>query len=856
MTTVWQRARLRTAGRIAPVLGILLMLFAPLAGTAQAAPAQYVAKAPAAPSPNPSEDPCELLKDTPGYEICKKEDKPKDETKCEDIDGPAGEFCKDGSSPGGNGPSDPLDSITGDCKAAPELDSPGDGVAGWFDEGPAKAPAPRAPTAANADAYLYEQYGYAGLSWHTYDLGCGGSLRAPEAATDNWLANMVFGFSKGWTALTVVLRQQATGDNDFMDDLDPVIETATRAVRDAVYSPWIGTSLLILGTVIIFQARKKDTASVLSQAGWALIVMTLATGVASYPVQASKFADDSMNTVISAIDQSFANVDLAKPKEEPKAAPEGGVTTMQLAAAPAADQTTAHGNMLVKSVLYQQWLRGMLGDTDSEVAKKYGPQLLDAQALTWHEDRLPPAERQKVVASKQQKFQELAEKIKTEDPSAYSHLTGKAGSRLGAAGLSLPAAAAANTFSMASDIVIIGAKLTIRFVVVLFPAIAVIGLHRRLDGTVKTGLNSVMAACINVPLFATAGAVDVLAVETLMVNSTLPKWVAILLLLLITWILWRIAKPFRRMSAMVNPNRNWVEDAGSVATTPAKLAKAYGKHYLVTRYMRKLMGKNTQAIEDVGDAVREQQDDDFTLREDRSSGSGYDADHGSWDGWMNPDDPNSPNSGPTRGRGQGGADDTPTLYTDYEADSGLEPHSFPAGHDPRYRPAGAIPGSSSSAADTDDYIDADAWYVEDLDPAARDSYKALPTGSGTSTGGHVGDAGSLSAPSTPDAPGPLPGGSGGGATASVPPPRSRPQAPPADTAQPPLPAADDTTTGAPATAPAADRPYVQPEAGPAVVPPTIDEDGNHVYVIFDPSREDFTIRDDLHGADAPEEGER
>ncbi|MFI1831312.1 hypothetical protein ACH41E_33435 [Streptomyces sp. NPDC020412] len=779
----------------------------PLAGTAQAAP-----------------DPCAPLKGTPSYDLCKaggtKEREKEPALGCDDLSGPARENCREreGGAPG-NGENDPLDMITGDCKRAPELDGPGEGAAGWFDSGPSKAPAARTPDV----GYLYEQYGFGGLTWHTYDLGCGGDLRDPESSTDTWIANAIFGVTKSWTAFTTSLRQQATGEHDFLDELDPVIEQATRGVRDAVFNNWIGTSVVLLGAVIVFQARKRDVSGVVSQVGWALLVMAIATGVASYPVQASKFADDALNTVITTIDQSFANVDLSTDQNGPEAVPAS-------ATAPA-NQMTAHGNMLIRHTLYQHWLRGALGDPNSDVAKKYGPQLLDAQALTWSEDRLPPEQRQKVVEEKQKRWEEIASKVKEEDPSAYGHLTGKKGERVGQAFLSLLSAASANLFSNAADVIIVGAKVMIRFVVVMLPAIAVVGLHRRMAGTMKTGLHSLMAACINVPIFATAAAVDVLAVRTIM-GQGLPAWLKILLLLLITWVLWRIVKPLRRLSSMANPNRNWVEDAGSITGVPGKVASTVGKGYLIHRAMRRFGQRTGQAVADeLGETLHER--DQYRS----SGGDGLGVDHGAWDGWADqdtgtsPKTPNPPQPGGTRGGGGGlvlASDTDGSLDTAYESDA-MEHHRFATGHDPRRPVVGALPGEGSRRIPPDDVMDVDAWYIEDLDPAARDTHKGLP-------------APHTSLPAAPpQTSGPQPGGSGG--AAAVPSPRTQ--------GAPALPVGVEGA--APAASAAVDRPYVEPT--PSVVPPTIDEDGNHVFVIFDPRHEGggFTVRDDRGPTITPEE---
>ncbi|MEU8623067.1 hypothetical protein [Streptomyces sp. NPDC048623] len=818
-----QRARLRAAGRLGPVLAVLFMLAVPLAGTAQAAP-----------------DPCAPLKGTPSYEYCKAggagqggqggnkggADKEKEDP-CALIKGQAKTYCEGGVNDTSSympGPGEILDDTTGACKP-PAPESPNEGAATWFDSGPAKAPAPRDPDA----GHLYEQYGFAGMSWNNYQLACitaGGAIgNVVEPAAESWLANTVFGITKSWTAFTVSLRQQATGDTDFLDELDPVITQATRAVRDAVYNNWIGASLVALGAVIVFQARNKDTSGVVSQVGWALLVMALATGVASYPVQASSFADDALSTVTSNIDQAFADVDLSgKPQES-------GATTAQASASTPANPTTAHGNMLVHHVLYQHWLRGELGSTDSEVAKHYGPELLDAQALTWAEDRLPPKERAAVVQKKQEKYKGLALAIKNQDPQAYRHLTGEAGGRNGQAWLSLASAASTNLFSNAADLVIISGKIMIRFVIVLLPAIAVIGLHRRMAGAVKTGLHSIMAACINIPLFSAAAAVDALAIRSIQDQTSINPWMKVLLLLVITWALWRMVKPLRRLSSMANPNQNWVEGAGSIAGSPAKVAKTLGKAYILRRALRR-MGTNAGKA-GAQEVLDETEDDTTETGRTQGNGSGGHGpvDPGSWDEWTN----------------------------DHDA---IEPPSRRA---------------------HDNVLDADSWYVADLEHDRRETRAIAPAPVGYGRQGPDWD--NLAVSGAPFVPGPLPGGAG--AAAAVPAPRAqasshteiptrtqRAALPSGSGPRPTTPAAADRPyaepspsgvvpateqSAAPAAAqaasqaPAAERPFAEPTA-PVVVPPTIEADGNHVYVLYDPAADGFAVQDNR--VDAPEEDGR
>jgi len=69
-----------------------------------------------------------------------------------------------------------------DCKESPTPDMPGQGLAGFFEKTPQPVPDQGDPFAEGARTTMYEQYGYSGLRWHTYDLGCGpDAARNPDA---------------------------------------------------------------------------------------------------------------------------------------------------------------------------------------------------------------------------------------------------------------------------------------------------------------------------------------------------------------------------------------------------------------------------------------------------------------------------------------------------------------------------------------------------------------------------------------------------------------------------------------------------------------------------------------------------
>lgn len=856
--------RLRLAGRRAALLSLLLMLWViPTVSTSATAPAMTpTAKtAPAA----PAADPCEQLdKDTAAYRYCKDgatsdsdsdsgsgssgsatQTKDKDdEDPCEYLkDTPGYDYCvEDQRDPDGGGS---LESPMGNgCKDAPPVEAPGQGILGFLDPGPVQAPAARNPAAANADAYIYEQYGYAGLKWNTYDLSCGvtGVLERAGASNDNWFANKVFTWSKAWTALTVALRQSATDDGLF-GSLDPAIERATQAVRSAVYSPWISVSLLLLGTVIVYQARKRNLPDVMSQIAWALLVMTAATGVANYPVEASKFADTAINSTISAIDQAFASA--APDDSGPAAGSTGGTAGVSPASYVAAQDTgedtgqdTAHGNMLVRNVLFNAWLRGELGDDTSPVARKYGMELFDAQALTWRENRLPDEERMVVIKEKQTKFKEIAAKIEKEDPTAYAHLTGQESGRLGAATISNFQAGASNLFSMAADLVIVTGKWLLRLIVIMFPALAVIGLHRRTSGMVKTSFEGTMAAVINIPVFAAGGALNVLLVtEISNPELDLPGWLKVVMMGAISYALWKMLRPLTRLSAMINPNHNYLADAGGALTGPGRMVKGYAKYYLGTRYLRRMLGRQGDAPEEIaeepGGAAGAAGD-----RMGGGRGGGYWADSDNWP-YSRSSGGNGPSS-PTGGDDSGGM----SMYTGYEPDQDeAASYGWARG---RYTPAGSLPAA-------EDVWDTEGWFVEDLDASNADG-RTLTAGAAPSSRGRSSGAGSRPAtPFVPDGPAPLPSGDGsGGAVAALPPGADVPaprtvrggaaaQGTPGAMPDGEMPPVADTPEGS--------RPTAIPEsAEPRVIPPTPTDDGGTVFVVFDPDR-GYTLRDERDETD-------
>ena len=109
-----------------------------------------------------------------------------------------------------------------DCKESPTPDMPGHGIAGFFSQRPATLPAEEDPFVAGSSTTIYEQYGYSGLRWHTYDLGCGpDAMRQPDAVIGTAVSNWIMQLPIALTALTGSLTQVAF-EPTFLGVFNPV----------------------------------------------------------------------------------------------------------------------------------------------------------------------------------------------------------------------------------------------------------------------------------------------------------------------------------------------------------------------------------------------------------------------------------------------------------------------------------------------------------------------------------------------------------------------------------------------------------------------------------------------------------
>lgn len=426
-------------------------------------------------------------------------------------------------------------SLTDPSKKAPTPAMPGRGMPALFD---------------GHDPHMsghsvYARHGYAGLSWSTYDTGCLGSASDPSAATDTYLGNMAMG-----TAVTLVGAidglHNFAGSSGVGRILDPVTAKLSHGVSRALYRPWVDLSVLILGLGLLVAARKGMIPQAASTVAWALLVMTLAAGVLSYPTLAASTARQMVGTTVGAVNQTMMG-------EKPSDQNPGG----------------QRANLIVSSVLYPQWLRGELGASSGPTVNKYGRRLFDDQALSWDDARHPTKQ---AVSSRQSDFKKAASGVQSDDPAAYMNLTGKAGGRFGAGLVALAGVIMVGLFPLVADLLVLAALVIISLLCILFPALAVIGLHPRMAGVVKGALNMGAAALINSVMFAVGAAVALRVAGLVLTTTQIPQWAALIICGVVCAVLWMMLRPFRRLITMVGGKYNPVDEMGGAFGSVRRLA--------------------------------------------------------------------------------------------------------------------------------------------------------------------------------------------------------------------------------------------------------------------------------------------
>ncbi|MDG9673320.1 MFS transporter [Micromonospora sp. DH14] len=426
------------------------------------------------------------------------------------------------------------------CRNAPTPGAPDSGLAGWF------AAAPPTETA-NGVAGRYSLYGYGGYSYNTYDIGggCASSVLHPDYQFTTTIANGEFMAATAIIGASNALRERAWDPGSMWGWADPLVEQATKAVYQKVFSVFGIITLCVVGLYLLWRSRQSDMSNAMTTAGWALLVMVAVTALAAWPVKSANIADGALVTSLGVVHDAVGPQ--AKEPDPGRCIEPDRCKDLRAPAVRASDTAT-------ETMLYRNWLRGVLGSADSETALKYGPALYDAKSLTWGEAksmRASSAAREATIKAKQQQWARVAQQIKDEDPEAYEYLQGvRDMDRVGAGFIAVLAAALFAMFDLTASLLVLLGFLIFRWAVIAAPILGTIGLLRPASAGLRRLANAVVAALFNIAIFGTGAAIYLFAVDLIMSTPTMPGWLQVVLVWLCGVVGWLLLRPYRRITQL------------------------------------------------------------------------------------------------------------------------------------------------------------------------------------------------------------------------------------------------------------------------------------------------------------------
>jgi hypothetical protein len=400
-----------------------------------------------------------------------------------------------------------------DCKQPPNPERPGSGMVGAIDPTPLQSGAPNS---------VYAEVGYAGLVWHTYDLGCGPSgLRNPNAVIDTWTGNLLFDIGKAIIGATNGLHY-ALADGGLLAPLNDLIVSGTVALYDSVYAPWFGLVAVLLAVVLFRSIWRGDLATVSKRAAWALAAIWLAAATYLTPLLYTQVLDGVLVDGSNQVRSGFLH--------------EVGI-----------EQRDALPTLLHEQIIYRNWLRGEFGSPDGPQAAQLGRDLVRAQAYTKQEIANGADDPKSDVADrKKQEYKSIADRT----GSSYGYFQGVDGNRIGVGFLAALQAVMFGLFQLLAQAALLLAQVMLRVVILLGPVIGLIAIlhHDLLRGVGR----AVGAALLNIVVLSALAALHTLVMVWVFDPSRNISVLAQMLLAgMITVVMLLVARPIRRMWQMM-----------------------------------------------------------------------------------------------------------------------------------------------------------------------------------------------------------------------------------------------------------------------------------------------------------------
>lgn len=447
-----------------------------------------------------------------------------------------------------------------DCKEVPSPEFPNEVLETTFDSSSADRPARE-----GGGGTGYETYGWAGLKWHTYDLGCGADVvRAPDAVGDSTMGNAFLTIGKSMAAAAFWLDDQTktgqaaedAGITPALEQFDRIVYAITNGMR-GIYWQWLGISLTVVAAMVLWKAMKADAAGVTRTSMIAAAGLALGALMVGVPQKAVQIADETFGSLITETQDQIFSVRFGGGPGDSGSLVGGGPTDPR--------------NVLIDQIFLPDWRKGWFGTNyDAADEAGLGPKLRDSLAFTYaeqHEVKDDPKAQAQLAEAKADKFREIVSDLEDDYQLSYYQFQGKDSGRTSTGFMGMIKLAMPSTLWIGASLLKLVALLAIRIAILFSPlwvpiAIATAGSLARILRMLATAYMWGVAGAVIVALY-------LMALVQLYVNSNGEvdgSW-RLWFMVLLTVACWTIMRPFKRIS------QTFTQNSASMVNRKARTAK-------------------------------------------------------------------------------------------------------------------------------------------------------------------------------------------------------------------------------------------------------------------------------------------
>ncbi|MFC9356418.1 hypothetical protein ACFTZB_07520 [Rhodococcus sp. NPDC057014] len=416
------------------------------------------------------------------------------------------------------------------CKDVPAPQSPNSAAPAFFDSGSVDKPAQ-----SQLSGTGYGGHGWAGLTWHIYDLGCGEDITGVSLVRNKTdVGNTFLTIGQSFAAAAFWLDEQAntpaegreTGRQGAIAQFDEIVLAVSDSLRPTVYGPWLGLGVAAAGLIILYRGLRSDAPAVFRQLGIGAGALAIGGLMVGAPAKAIQISDDTFSALITKTQGEIFN---------------------------SAGMTDDPRLVITDRIIIPDVQRGYFGtNASAQTLDDLWPKLRESIAYTYDEQALIQADnsaQKEIDEAKAEKFRrEVVEPLESKGLSFYT-FQGKDSSRVTTGFLSMVKTSMPSILWSGSSVLKLSALLAIRVAIITAPVWVPLAI---VSGSILLRVGRILGG---IYLWA-VGAAVLMSVYLLIliklyrndaVDGTWRLW----FLVILTIVFWMLLRPFKRLSQTI-----------------------------------------------------------------------------------------------------------------------------------------------------------------------------------------------------------------------------------------------------------------------------------------------------------------